>query len=161
MKETHCRCGKEKIPESMDKKVLFKYEGICFALSKFIDECPECAKEKAIRQFQTFGKKFISKKEKLEIDWNFYISTETENRDKNSTLNGVLKNIGILSYNPRGNWNITDGISNINPSDLGGSLYFTREKDARQYALLNYKGTSYNWWIQHIDKIISRKELVN
>ncbi len=150
-------CKKKKAAEP--KTVSFEYGGFKFFSFKDGSTCEECEKKEVIRRFNEFGRKFISLKDgKVKVNWKFYSRAYWKEGD--NSLIRVLQDLGIFSFNSKGNWEIrADGSVSLNPIKTAGTLYFTREEDVVEFARLNYLNTLYNWQIKQTGKVITRKEI--
>ena len=153
--ERVCSKCKKNIAEG-PKDISFSYDGFDFTIFKNGLTCFECAKNDHVESFEEFGRKFIKKEgNKIKVDWQAYIDVDLKIWP--DMEDSILTSLGILSYNPKGNWEITsDGTLSMNPR----RLYFTNKDDVITFARLKYSNTLYKWEIKHIDEVLTRKEVL-
>lgn len=158
-----CRCKKNQAGEYQD--LSFVYLGLSVTIPKDGMTCADCAKELWIEEFEENAKEFIiiSKGGKPRVNWPHYGEFFAEGRfsTQKEKLYYILVQLGILSLQPEGNWDImADGPIGLNPRAYLSYLYFTQKKDAIVFARLRFASTLYNWEIRQIGKVLKKDDVL-
>jgi len=141
------------------KDISFTYLGMTVKISKDGLTCEECAKELWVQDFEENAKEFIkiSKSGRPTVNWSHYQDLG-EGKEK---FHHILMTLGILSFQPEGNWEIVaDGPIGLNPRAYLSYFYFVNKKDAIEFARLQFPNTLYGWEIHLISEVIEKKELL-
>lgn len=146
------------------KDISFTYLGMTVKISKNGLTCEECTKELWIEYFERKVKEFIkiSKSGKPTVNWPHYQDFFLEGRfsDRKEKFHHILMNLGILSFQPEGNWEIVaDGPIGLNPRAYL-YLYFVNKKDVIEFARLQLPNAFYGWEIHLISEVIKKKEVL-
>jgi len=145
--------------------ISFTYLGMTVKISKDGLTCEKCAKELWVQDFEGKVKEFIkiSKSGKPTVNWPHYQDFFSESRfsDRKERFHHILMTLGILSFQPEGNWEIVaDGRVGLNPRAFLSYFYFVNKKDAIEFASLQFPNTLYGWEIHFISEVIEKKELL-
>jgi hypothetical protein len=126
--------------------------------------CPECEKANWIKSFQRYCKDIIlSVDGKVKINYEKYDQAIRMHRDVDikHIIHGALLDLGFLSLNSTGNWNImSDCFLGLNPKAGMLYLYFTKKEYATEFARYELSGTRYGWEIQHISETINKEDIL-
>ncbi len=160
-KELCYRCKQNSAGKYED--IPLTYLGMTVKIFKDGLTCEKCAKELWIEGFEENVKKFIkiSKSGKPTVNWPQYQDFFSER--KNSSIYrrslSILIDLGILSLQPEGNWEIVADcpIGLINPRVYLSYLYFVNKKDAIEFARLQFSNTPYGWEIHLISEVIEKE----
>ncbi|MEK7567278.1 MAG: hypothetical protein AAB527_04070 [Patescibacteria group bacterium] len=119
---------------------------------------------KFLEQFNQFGGDELIRLEQgshealnLKVNWRLYIDAFNKASSFNRRpefFNKILVSAGILSYQRKNNWMILSQEILLNPSSAI-NLYFTRKKDAIDYARVELINASYFWEICQVTEVIS------
>ena len=145
------------------KDISFTYLGMTVKICKDGLTCEKCAKELWIEGFEENAKKFIkiSKSGKPTVNWQHYHGFFSEGRfsGRKRAFHWILIDLGILSLQPEGNWEIVADcpIGLINPRVYLSYLYFVNKKDAIEFARLQFSNTPYGWEIHLISEVIEKE----
>jgi len=140
------------------QRFVFQHQLFTFVFLANEYECAECKRKRCMKFFDNFGKHFIDLDEHKNVIVNWLLCLEREQMTKTAELLAALK---VLSLCSEGNWLILDNRGqSMNPSTSFQHLYFTRREDALEYARLKFSDTGHSWEIVHIDKTISREDVV-
>ncbi|MBI2450003.1 MAG: hypothetical protein HYV47_00545 [Candidatus Nealsonbacteria bacterium] len=157
------KCKKNKV-SGKGADFSFVHLGMQIKIFKWSGLCNECAKAEWIEGFERDAKEFIEVVDgKPKVNWQRYREhfNTGEFYGQRERLHSLLKDMGILSYEAKGNWEIVaDGPIGLNPRSEVSYLYFTRQEDVMEFANLKYCNTLYPWEIRHIDEVIPRKEVI-
>ena len=149
-------CYKCKRESGGPKDIEFFHKGFKFSVFKSGMKCPDCEAEEYQELFDKLVEEeaFISgTPENLEINWDEFCNTR--NDKTKDDMRDLLRALGIFSTYCSGNWCIVaDGEINLNPSVPFAHVFFTRVKDAVEYASREYANTLYGWEIRHIDEVL-------
>jgi len=126
--------------------------------------CYTCLETDWIEEFKQNAEEFITAVGgKVKVDWQGYNKHFAMGRfhDQKERFHSILTDLGILSPEAQGNWEIVaDGPIGINPRASLSYLYFVRKEDAVEFARLEKARTLYHWEIHHIDEVISKQEVI-
>jgi len=146
------------------RNISFIYLGLSVTIFKDGLTCIACAKEEWIKDFEESAKGFISLvNDKPKVDWPHYHEHFAMGRfhDQKKKVHSLLIDLGILSPQPKGNWDIVaDGPIGLNPRAFLSYLYFTQKEDAVEFARLEKDDTMYNWEIHQIAEVISKDKVI-
>lgn len=122
-------------------------------------ECDDCAREGIIRNFEEGAGRIISDSGgQVNVNWLVYASQKGEVKDK---MTSALLAAGIFSLSALGNWDISTDHLGLNPSYATMYVYFTREQDARHFAIAEFGDTMYGWSIRQIGKVVPKSEVLS
>lgn len=158
--EKICNCSETK-QFGEPQVISFSFAGCKFKFPKPETKCPKCARQEAISDFESYGQDLIHlENNEVFVDWQYFVGLlATSPNDRKNQCFCVLLNIGILSYNPRGNWGIETSFSSLNLF-FGGPCWFTRKEDILTFARLQYSHVSYDWQIKQFDSAGKVKEVI-
>ncbi len=146
------------------KNVSFRYQDMEVKTKYFGAWCAGCAEAKWVKKFEENAQEFITAIDgKPKVEWQRYHKHFGEGHfhDQKEILHVLLVDLGVLSYQTKGNWEIVaDGPIGLNPRAHLSYLYFTRGEDATEFACLMIGRTSYGWEIRHIDEVISKNDII-
>lgn len=162
-KELCCKCKKNRAGEYKD--ISFNHLEMTVKISKDGLTCEKCARETWIENFEENAKEFILilYGGKAAVNWPSYHKHFTEGRfpDQKEKFHGILIDLGILSLQPEGNWEIVaDGPVGLNPRAYLSYLYFINKEDAIEFAKLQFPNTLYRWGIHLISQVIEKEEVL-
>ena len=142
----------------------FSHKGFKFSVFKSGMTCPDCEAEKYKELFDMLVEEegFITgTPDNLEINWERYCNVR-DTRGTKDHIGDLLGALGIFSLDAEGNWCIvTDGEISLNPPVPFGRIFFTRMKDAWDYACVKYANTQYGWELRHTNKVFSKNAVLN
>ena len=152
-------CKKNEVGEA--EEISFSFGGCDFKFPKPGTKCLECARQEVIKRFESYGQDLIHLENgEIFVDWQYFVGLLTASpNDRKNQCFCVLLNIGILSYNPRGNWGIETSFSSLNLF-FGGTCWFTRKDDVLTFARLAYGQVSFDWSIKQFDSAGKVKEVI-
>ena len=159
-----CYKCKEKVAGKY-QDLSFVYLGLPVTIFKDGMTCTDCAKASWIEEFEENAKEFIivSKDRKPRVNWPHYGEFFAEGRfaSQKEKLHYILAQLGILSLQPEGNWEIVaDGPIGLNPRAFMSYLYFIQKKDAIAFARLQFANTLYRWEIRQIGEVLKRDDIL-
>ena len=164
MEKRSCyKCQKNKT-NGKGRNIYFRYQDMQIRIFKVGGLCVSCAKTEWIENFEKNAQEFVNIfKGKPKVDWRRYHESFAMKHFDNmeERFYDLLLDIRILSHQAEGNWEIVaDGPIGLNPRAYMSYLFFTSKQDVIEFACLEYSNTMYGWEIRHIDKVISKKDII-
>jgi hypothetical protein len=159
MEERLCYRCQEKIAGAYGQ-IEFQHKGITFSVFKDRSTCSDCKRKSTIESFEEYGADFIrAENGEIRVDWKKYVKICNNDEEMGPRYTVVLVDIGILSMDQKGNWEVSTDIAGLNPRPHGCCLFFTNEADVRAYAKERYAGTMYSWVVRQFSRIITKEEV--
>lgn len=144
-------------PESKGKgRVEFIHEGLAVSIRRPGGTCLHCCRQDFLLRFRIYSNCIKYAEGKItEIDWKlFQLVNDMDN------ISEFFLNLGIFSIDPVNCWQImSEGVADLNPRYSSIVMYFTNFTDAVSYAKERFLHTQYNWNLQKISEVCSRKDL--
>lgn len=156
----NCKVCRKKKTSGKFRYISFIHGGLKFKTLKNKDVCHTCAVKDEIERFEKYGKDLVELLfGKIHVDCELYIKPYRETDsvwDEHSKLTLILLSLGILCWSPKGNWAIItlNGTNMLNESP---DIYFTRKEDAIEVAKLAFSNAHFDWYIQKVDELFSKK----
>lgn len=143
--------------------VRFQYRGFSFIASGSRLYCFECARSRTKDAFDSLVKRFVVlDKGKVKVDWTRFLSEIAIcPLNRATAMYEILRDIGVLSMEKKGNWTIIDGSGLfLGPKLNLFPLFFRKREDTIAFARIKYGETIYPWEIVQIGKSIGRREAI-
>ncbi len=150
-------CGKQSSFDQANRVDCFKHGGLVITFNSDVGVCVNCRRKEYIGLYNKFVGKIVDideEEEKIIVNWAKFDSD-------NAGICRFLRAIGVLSFMQKGNWEIVaEGPISLNPRSSTFVLYFTSLTDAEEYASHKFSETQYDWHIQKVDTIMSKREVL-
>lgn len=153
------RCKKRRAGK--EKEISFYFRGIIVKIPKDRLLCAKCAEESWIEVFEENAKGIVEiVGKKIVVNWKLYLEKGGKQKE---LLNCILIGLEIFSLTAKGNWEIVaeEGTC-LNPRllSVGVPLYFTKEKDAKEYARLRFSHFWFQWELRQVSKVIPKHKVL-
>ena len=160
MSERICRrCGKNEAGNGYSITLTIDGLSDCVEIFKNGMQCAACAEGEFIQNFRSYVETGYISVENGVAEVSSLMYSEAADRIQNQ-LGGVFLGLRIFSRSRQNNWDIIAyGPIGMNPRLHDEYVYFTRKRDARAYANLNYKDTVYDWQICSYMEVISKNQV--